>query len=230
MGMTHSPLHSARAEKLLPIQMGSLPRTGSALILSSLRISQKRWAFLRKCWQSSMRVSLVITLTLSHPLSPPSVQATHGESKKRRDGVMLAILGGLWVMTARHGAEQWELFCCSVMNPPACPVPVAMPALLCCLELNKPCNFCLSRGLALPWTFIPVAVFDRVIPAKRAAWAGCSASFTAMDLLCTLLSPPMDPLTTGHPAKQREAAWPCRHCLHLLFDQVFLCSQPNSGI
>lgn len=91
--------HSACAEELLPIQMGSLPRVGSALILSSLWISQKRWAFLRKCWQSSMRVSLVITLALSLPLSPPSVQATHGESKKGRNGVMLAILGGLWVMT-----------------------------------------------------------------------------------------------------------------------------------
>lgn len=36
---------------------GSLPSTGSALILSSLQICRKRWAFLRKCCQSSKRVS-----------------------------------------------------------------------------------------------------------------------------------------------------------------------------
>lgn len=44
-------------------------------------------------------MSLVITLALSLHLSPPSVQTMHGESKKGRNGVMLAIVGGLWVMT-----------------------------------------------------------------------------------------------------------------------------------
>lgn len=51
---------------------GSLPSAGSALILSSLQVCQKRRAFLRKRCRSSKRVSasLVITLPPSLPFSP----------------------------------------------------------------------------------------------------------------------------------------------------------------